>query len=125
MEIKAPLKKSFIENYGEGKQKLIAVFDTTTKPEWPEILAVTFLGKSIEGFNQLNLVAGEQVNVSFNVKSREYQGKYFTEANGWKVERVNAAPTYQQEPAPVQTSAPQKAVQTNKEHLDANNDLPF
>ena len=125
MEIKAPLKKAFVESYGEGKQKLIAVFDTTTKPEYPEILAVTFLGKSMEAFNQLNLVAGEQVNVSFNVKSREYQGRYFTEATGWKVERVNAAPWLQQQAAPVQTSTPQTAVQPNKEYLDPLSDLPF
>lgn len=33
-----------------------------------------------------NLAEGAEVNVSFNVESREWNGKYFTNLNAWKIE---------------------------------------
>ncbi len=37
-----------------------------------------------------NLAEGAEVNVSFNVESREWNGKYFTNLNAWKIELVKA-----------------------------------
>jgi hypothetical protein len=86
MEIKAPLKKAFIENYGEGKQKLIAVFDTNE--QFKEILAVTFYGDKVETFEKLNAIPGDVLEVKCNVKSREASGRYYTEATAWFVKKV-------------------------------------
>lgn len=33
-----------------------------------------------------NLALGAEVNVAFNVESREYNGKYYTNLNAWKIE---------------------------------------
>lgn len=33
-----------------------------------------------------NLSVGQSVNVSINLKSREYNGRYFTSLIGWKIE---------------------------------------
>jgi hypothetical protein len=86
MEIKAPLKKAFVESYGEGKQKLIAVFDTN--PQFKEILAVTFYGDKMETFEKLNAIPGDVLEVKCNVKSREASGRYYTEAAAWFVKKV-------------------------------------
>ena len=57
---------------------------------------------------------GDEVKVSFDVESREWNGKWFTQLNAWKVERQGAQPapqqpTYQQVQlqAPATTAAPQ------------------
>ena len=33
------------------------------------------------------LFQGETITVSINISSREHNGKYYTEINGWRVER--------------------------------------
>lgn len=38
-----------------------------------------------------NLAEGAEVNVSFNVESREYNGKYYTNLNAWKIELLKSA----------------------------------
>jgi len=86
MEIKAPLKKAFVESYGEGKQKLIAVFDTN--PQFKETLAVNFYGDKMEAFEKLNAIPGDVLEVKCNVKSREANGRYYTEAAAWFVKKV-------------------------------------
>lgn len=35
---------------------------------------------------------GDKVAVSINVESREYNGRWFTEARGWKMTRMTAQP---------------------------------
>lgn len=39
---------------------------------------------------------GEEVKVSFDAESREWNGKWFTQLNAWKVERQGAQPAPQQ-----------------------------
>lgn len=34
-----------------------------------------------------SLFVGETITVSINISSREHNGKYYTEVNGWKVEK--------------------------------------
>ncbi|MFN8338488.1 MAG: DUF3127 domain-containing protein [Saprospiraceae bacterium] len=34
---------------------------------------------------------GEKIKVSFDLRGREWQGKYFTNLNAWKVEKAGAA----------------------------------
>ena len=39
-----------------------------------------------------NLATGAEVNVAFNVESREYNGKFYTNLNAWKIELTQSAP---------------------------------
>lgn len=41
--------------------------------------------RMIDGFN-----TGDEIKVSFDIKSREYNGKWFTGATAWRVEKVGA-----------------------------------
>jgi hypothetical protein len=34
---------------------------------------------------------GDEVEISFNLSSREYQGKWYTQADLWKIEKVNSS----------------------------------
>lgn len=64
---------------------------------------------------------GEKIKVSFDLRGREWQGKYFTSLNAWRLDRVNegaGAETQEQFPAdpfPNYSEAPP---------MDTN-DLPF
>lgn len=113
MELKGQIKTILSETYGQGKTKSIVVLDTTIKPDYPEIVAITFIGKSQEALEAANLTAGTKINVHVNVKSREYNGKYYTEVTAWKFE-AEAVPKSQPKPAPSQQS-----------YLPATDDLPF
>ncbi len=45
---------------------------------------------------------GEEVKVSFDPESREWNGKWFTQLNAWKVERQQTAQPAPQQPAYMQ-----------------------
>lgn len=72
---------------------------------------------------------GEQIKVHFDLRGREWQGKYFTNLNAWRVEGVSATPT---NTAPASGKNPIDASQvdfptTPDDHgdLSASDDLPF
>lgn len=80
----------------------------------------------IDSYNE-----GDQIKVHFDLRGREWQGKYFTNLNAWKIEgdagMSNTPPaqdTFNQNTSPVQNAAP--ATEANnldsREDLD---DLPF
>lgn len=65
------------------------------------------------------LKEGEKVSVSINVESREYNGRWFTEARAWKMSRVSAEP--RQVPAPDMPPFPEESPYAN----EPADDLPF
>lgn len=96
MEITAKLVKHFSEPFGkEGKQKTVIVLDTTAKQEYPQQLALTLMGKTQENYLKNQPKYGDNLTVSFDVKSREWNGKYFTEAVAWNVKVENSQPVQQ------------------------------
>lgn len=52
--------------------------------------------KELEQFNQ-----GEKIKVSFNVSSREYNGKWYTDLRAWRINQAGASAQggYAQQPA--------------------------
>lgn len=62
---------------------------------------------------------GESIKVHFDLRGREWQGKYFTNLNAWKVEKANGT-----------TSAPAAPAEagsfpTANDEPAADDDLPF
>jgi len=110
MELTATIKKVSRETYGDNKTKYTIVLDTTEKQEYPKILAITFAGKSAEKVVEHNLVAGTKVKIAFDVESREYNGKYYTDAKGYKIEVLGSKVAQ---------------VDTTRQLAPANDDLPF
>ena len=45
----------------------------------------------LPAFDQAAIQPGEELTVFFDIDSREYQGRWFTNINAWKVERPMAA----------------------------------
>ena len=76
--------------------------------------------------DQYPLSVGDEITLSFDISSREYNGRWFTSISGWKVEKA-VAPQAQGVPtAPVQdypgAVPPPPAVDFAS---DGNDDLPF
>lgn len=74
--------------------------------------------------DQYPLNVGDEIVLSFDINSREFNGRWFTSISGWKVEPVNAAPAAaaQQQPTYAGTPVPPPAVDIAS---DPNDDLPF
>jgi hypothetical protein len=67
---------------------------------------------------------GENIKVSFDIRGREYQGKWYNTLNAWKIERIGAtAPAAPQSAAPAGQTAP--AGPAEQPQAEAEGDLPF
>lgn len=53
-----------------------------TQAQYPKTIAFSVMGK--EKFEKLGIVVGKTYNISFDVESREWNGKYFTDITAWK-----------------------------------------
>jgi len=86
MEVKGTIKKKLKLQSGTSKagnewQKLDVII--TQSDEYSKEVCITAFGdKAIESVKRFN--EGDSVEVSVNVESREYNGKYYTNITGWK-----------------------------------------
>ena len=72
-----------------------------------------------------SISVGTEVNVSFDVKSREYQGKYFTAACAWRIEKVQESSGTIKQNAPTQMDIPPSMREPLVPEDDSADDLPF
>lgn len=77
-------------------------------------------------FKGMGIVVDGTYTVSFDVESREWQGKWFTEASAWKAVRIDGAQG-QQQSTQANTSQAQAPAQVNAggEQGDGGDNLPF
>ena len=61
---------------------------------------------------------GDKVKISFNLSSREYNGRWYTDIRAWRIEPAGVAPQ------PVPQSAPMPSVEDIPSPL-SDDDLPF
>jgi hypothetical protein len=68
--------------------------------QYPKSICFTSFNDKSDLFNRVKV--GSEVNVSFNIESKEYNGKYFTNLTSFKVELVGV----QQAPPPFDSRTP-------------------
>lgn len=118
--VKLPLMKG-TSQAGNPWQKQEYVLET--EDSYPKKVHFDFFGEKAEQ-NPLNI--GDRVRLYFDIESREYNGKWYTNIRGWKAEQVDSAnPGVQSAPvaapqAPV-TPVPDFAPTSSNE----SDDLPF
>lgn len=81
--------ESGMSKSGNAWQKRNFVIETTG--QYPKKVCFQLFGDKV---NECPNV-GEDVKVSFGAESREWNGKWFTQLNAWKVERQGAQPAPQ------------------------------
>lgn len=95
-----------------------------THDQYPKKVCFQLFGA--DRIAQANIQPGEEVTVSFDIESREWQGRWFTNINAWKVDR----PAAQAAAAPagmMPESFAQQAAPAAPDFGPANpiDDLPF
>lgn len=70
---------------GQWKKQDILV---ETEGQYPKKVCISIWGDKI---NESQLKVGEQLSISFDIESREYNGRWYTDVKAWKIEAGGAA----------------------------------
>lgn len=114
MELKGRVIQMLPMQSGMGKkgQWRKQEFVVETQSQYPKKVCLSIWGDKID---QFGITEGDEVNVSVDLESREYNGRWYTEARAWKVEKSGGAATSGAAPPPME------------EPMDSggSDDLPF
>ncbi|MBL0131299.1 MAG: DUF3127 domain-containing protein [Chitinophagaceae bacterium] len=78
-----PLQTGTGKNGVWKKQDIIV----ETEGQYPKKVCISIWGDKI---NESQLQIGAQLNISFDVESREYNGRWYTDVKAWKIEAGGA-----------------------------------
>jgi hypothetical protein len=118
MELTAKLIQLLPLQTGQGKngpwkkQEIIV----ETPGQYPKKLCVAIWGDKI---NESILQIGSELKLYFDVESREYNGRWYTEAKAWKIELAGNPPSVSAE------ASSESSFNTPLPPSDDNDDLPF
>ena len=109
-----------------GKQWKKQEYVLETEDAYPKKICFDFFGDRVD---QFPLKINDRVRLSFDIESREYNGRWYTNIRGWKAEQV-ADQTMQQpsQPAPAYqqpAAAPAPTPTPDFLESDSSDDLPF
>lgn len=113
--------ESGISKAGNAWQKRSFVIETLD--QYPKPVCFSMLGDKVSEIENLN--TGDKVNVSFNVQSREYQGKWYTDVSAWRIQKSDGNNQFSGQNLDNLSHIPeaQEGYKNTKESLD--DDLPF
>jgi len=124
MEIKGKLIQLLPLQTGEGKNGQWRKQDVIieTQAQYPKKVCISIWGDKI---NESQLQIGNELNVSFDIESREYNSRWYTDVKAWKVESGSGSSggsnnnNYQSNQSSEQQSRPVN------ESVNDGSDLPF
>lgn len=82
-----PLQQGIAKSSGNPWKKQEYVLET--HDNFPRKVKFDFFGERVD---QYPLAIGEEVTVSFDLESREFNGRWYTDVRAWKAEKQGAAP---------------------------------
>ncbi len=77
-----PLQTGFGKNGQWRKQDVII----ETDGQYPKNICISIWGDNI---NENQLIIGNQLNIDFEIESREFNGKWYTDVKAWKIDLVD------------------------------------
>lgn len=110
-----PLK---FQSKKDGSEIVKNTFVGETQGQYPKTIAFSVMGA--DKFNTMNIVVGGTYTVSFDVESREWNGKFFTECSAWRATRTDA-----QQPQANTVANPANGNTTTTQEAPANGVSPF
>lgn len=97
-------------------REFVVEMDSGSYPQFIKLQLVQDRCALIDDYNE-----GEQMKVHFDLRGREWQGRYFTNLNAWRVEKVEEGPASQDS-----GFAPENFPSADSEPpVQADDDLPF
>lgn len=106
-----------------GNEWKVQEYVIETHDQYPRRMCFDVFGD--DKIKQFNIQVGEELNVSFDIDAREWQGRWFNSIRAWKVERVGAATAA---PMPDPSFPPMNAAPAAPVDFaagDEKDDLPF
>jgi hypothetical protein len=116
MEVKGKVVKMLPLQSGQGKngEWKKQEFIVETEGTYPKKVCVAAWGEKID---QFDVREGDSVNVSIEIESREFNGRWYTDVKAWKLQKEGGS-------APKQTSATDSDPGVTTFNADED-DLPF
>jgi hypothetical protein len=81
------------QTYGSGFEKREAVIVDDSNPKYPQEINFEFVQDKVNLLDSVEV--GQEVTVTFDIRGREYNGKYFNNLQAWKL--VAATPPQDEE----------------------------
>ncbi len=100
-----------------GKEWNKQEFVIETEEQYPRKVCFTLFGEKTSLINGLSV--GDEVEVSFNLESREYNGRWFHNVNAWKIDKPSVGNISEPPPEFGAGDIPPEPAE------DAASDLPF
>jgi single-strand DNA-binding protein len=98
-------------------------FVITTEEQYPNDIAFELLKEKGELITKYN--PGDRIKVSFDIRGREWQGKYFNSLVAWRIDNADAQAPQQAPPAYQQPQVQQSAPAPQNFAAPVDDDLPF
>ncbi|HSZ26538.1 MAG TPA: DUF3127 domain-containing protein [Cytophagaceae bacterium] len=123
LEISGKLYKILPEQTGSGKNGnwVKQEFVIETQEQYPKKVCCSAWGDKVAILK--NLSTGDQIKVSFNIESREYNERWYTDLRAWKIETQTSVG--QSTPSPKAENDFQGDVSTFTSDSGEGDDLPF
>lgn len=128
LELVGTLIKVMPEVTGNGRngQWVKQEFVIETQDTYPKKICMSVWGEKVNDLKQYTL--GDNVKVSINLESREYNDRWYTEARAWKLELADSGgatmPTSQPSSSAA-SSAPSSTLPPMTSFSEESDDLPF
>lgn len=107
---------------GKAWRKQSFVLDTGAQYN-PDVCFGVFGDDKLEMLSKFQ--PGAEVEVSFNISSREYNGKYYHNIDAWKIDPIGSAPQGNGNTPPPPSAEPVSMNTADLSSDDEDDDLPF
>ena len=115
MEIKGKVVSVLPQQSGTsqaGNQWKKQEFVIETQEQFPKKICMTLFGDRVD---QYPVAVNDEIVANIDIESREYNGRWYTNVNAWKIEKASLQAAQASAPAPMPTFEPQSET----------DDLPF
>jgi hypothetical protein len=122
MELKGKIIQLLPEQSGEGKNGKWrkAEYVIEMPGQYPRKVCFNLWGDKID---QFPMKTGDEVTVSFDLESRDFNGKWYTDVKAWKVESLSKGSSNETPPLPNEPEYNPKS--ESDIPLPGEDDLPF
>ena len=119
---KLPIVSGTAKSTGNPWKKQDYVMETLEAH--PKTIAFDFFGDRAD---QYNFEVGDEILLSFDIESREYNNRWYTSIRGWKAEKADDAAATQAPAAPSPAAQPAAPMPdfTQPDSNSSSDDLPF
>ena len=107
------------QTFGSGftKREVVIVVEDG---KYPQEINIEFVQDKVGLLDDVR--AGDEVTITFDIRGREYNGRYFNSLSGWKLENGSKRGGGNSAPA---ASAPSSGGADDDEYEDDESDIPF